>query len=192
MVLYARAGEPNMRGEEYRSVQRHDCRPSGPLPSHHRYQWALLIGPKHESKRDGSCRNGIRLQAKDPPSFNGETHWLYEEAEVPLLSETMILVRVMIGKVNSKRRLLSIARDETLIQDEPWFNCVIWIRDALFSIQSDKRTMGKSLLDWAIVRDEAINYLETKKAQRRFEAGSGFDITRPATWDLLQRKELIR
>ena len=151
-----------------------------------------MVGPNKERRKPGSPRTGLRLQAKDPPSLDGKTRWVYEETEIPLLTEKMILIRVMIGKVRRRQRLLSIARNLPLVQDDPEWNCVIWVKDTLNALQADKRAMGSSILDWATVRSETINYIETKKAQRRFEDGSGFDSTRPATWDLLQRKEIIR
>ena len=158
----------------------------------YRYHWALVMGPKNESNRRGSSRTGIRLHAKDPPSLDGRTRWIYEETDISLLAETMILVRIMIGKVKSRKLVLSITRDLPLVQDDPEWNCVIWVKDALNALQVEKRAMGDSILDWETVRSETINYVETKKAQRRFVDGSGFDATRPATWDLLQRKEIIR
>ncbi len=54
--------------------------------------------------------------------------------------------------------------------------------------------MGTSQLDWKIVRDTAMRYIEGKKTQHRFDgkAPKGqFDTRKPATCDLLTGKELI-
>lgn len=54
--------------------------------------------------------------------------------------------------------------------------------------------MGTSQLDWQIVRDTAMRYIEEKKTQHRFDgkAKKGqFDNHKPATFDLLTGKELI-
>ncbi|KAH1664153.1 hypothetical protein KXV52_008126 [Aspergillus fumigatus] len=77
VALYAHGGNPTMPGKE------------------DTYHWALIVGPKVEAE-DGI---GVRYHAKERPKLGGGSEWFFEERECPLAPTSMLLVRIMVGKV---------------------------------------------------------------------------------------------
>lgn len=51
--------------------------------------------------------------------------------------------------------------------------------------------VGTSNTDWSTIRDTAMHYVEGKKAQHRFDGKGNFDLSKVATWDMLERKGLV-
>ncbi|EAU39006.1 predicted protein [Aspergillus terreus NIH2624] len=102
VALYARASRPTMPGKE------------------DTYHWALIVGLKIET--DGST--GVRYHAKEWPRPEGGSTWLFEERSSRLLPSSMILVRIMVGKVTNRNRLVKsceirlsdkVSRDGTVL-----------------------------------------------------------------------------
>ncbi|KAK7714856.1 hypothetical protein SLS57_006927 [Botryosphaeria dothidea] len=81
----------------------------------------------------------------------------------------MLLVRVMIGKIEKKDRLLDIMRRTPIRQDRPGWNCVEWVKEVLEAFRSDGKTLGTSIIEWGKVRDAAMGYVQSKKDQHRFD-----------------------
>lgn len=149
-----------------------------------RYHWAFIFGPKEE--KDGT--QGVRYHA-----MNRVDKWVFEERSTSLEATNMLLVRVMIGKVVDSEGLKGVMRSIQVKNNDPAWNCVIWVKEALAKLAGGK-TMGTSQLDWQTVRDTVMKYVEDKKAQHRFDgkAPKGqFDTRRAATFDLLTGKEMI-
>jgi len=76
------------------------------------YHWAFIIGPKIEA--DGKM--GVRYYAKESMKAGGRIEWAFQERECPLEPTSMLLVRVMIGKVEDKNRLAEILRQTPIKQ----------------------------------------------------------------------------
>jgi len=141
-----------------------------------RYHWAFIFGPKEE--KDGT--QGVRY------------HAINQERSTSLEATNMLLVRVMIGKVVDSEGLKGVMRNIQIKNNDPAWNCVIWIKEALAKLAGGK-TMGTSQLDWQTVRDTVMTYVEDKKAQHRFDGKvpkGQFDTRRAATFDLLTGKEM--
>jgi hypothetical protein len=103
----------------------------------------------------------------------------------------MLLVRIMIGKVEKKDRLVTIMRNVPIKQGEPGWNCVIWVKEAIEALRADGKALGTSRTVWQYVRDTAMWYIEKKKNEHRFDGLANFDIKQSATYDLLEGKETI-
>lgn len=119
--------------------------------------------------------------------------WVFEERSISLKATNMLLVRVMIGKVVDTEGLRSVMHSIQVKNNDPAWNCVIWIEDALAKLAGGK-TIGTSQLNWQTVRDSAMKYVEEKKTQHRFDgkAPEGqFNTSNAATFDLLTGKEVI-
>ena len=100
----------------------------------------------------------------------------------------------MIAKVTDVALVATILRNVPVPQDDPEWNCVFWIRDALKSLDGSKKALGTRQMDWKKVRDTALNFCEEKKASHRFD-GKGkigsFDPAQAPTYDLLEERETI-
>ncbi|KAL9098956.1 MAG: hypothetical protein Q9163_005475 [Psora crenata] len=125
--------------------------------------------------------------------MNRTDGWLFEERSISLEAADMLLVRVIIGKVIDAENLRRVMRNVQIRSNDPVWNCVIWVKDALAKLAEGK-AMGTSQLNWQTVREAALRYVEEKKAQHRFDgkAENGWFIPRkPPTFDLLTGKEVI-
>ncbi|KAI5800040.1 hypothetical protein EDC01DRAFT_648705, partial [Geopyxis carbonaria] len=147
------------------------------------YHWALIVGPKVEVDKDQQTAKGTRYHAKEL-----YTGWYFHEQTISLKPTNFILVRVMIGKINRKDHVEKIIREIPIKPEEPGWNCISWVQEALAALQADEKALGTSNVNWNAVRDTAMWYVEKKKAEDRFVGGSGY-IEKVPTWDLLKGLE---
>lgn len=134
---------------------------------------------------------GVRYHAKERPKLGGGSEWFFEERESPLAPTSMLLVRVVIGKIENGNRLVEILRNTPIRQGQPGWNCVGWVKEALEKLKVDPKALGTSIVEWEKVRGEAMNYCQRKKDQHRFDGQGNFDMRKVPTYDLMERKEII-
>jgi len=67
---------------------------------------------------------------------------------------------------------------------------VSWVREALEQLKEDGRALGRSVLEWDRVRDEAIQYCRRKRDEHRFDGTREVDMDSTATYDLLSQREI--
>jgi hypothetical protein len=106
----------------------------------------------------------------------------------------MLLVRILIGKVESAERLKSVLRETPIRAGESGldhWNCIEWLKEALDGLMRDRRALGSSVTDWKSVRDTAMWYVAKKKDEHRFDEQGKYDPEKAATWDILDKRELI-
>jgi hypothetical protein len=150
-----------------------------------RYFWTLLIGPKPEGRYSSGRRFYTYPCMKH---FRPELEF-YEEPH--RLSNTPLpLVRVVIGKIDNLPRLVHVLRGVELVRDKTWDGAT-WVKSAVEAIQRNAIALTTSILDWDTVKGETLNYLQYKEGQHRFDGGENFDMSKPPTYDLLLRAELI-
>lgn len=140
---------------------------------------------------------GVRFHVKERLAIvQGSTQsvWEYEERQISLQPTSMLLVRIMIGKVLRPERLRSILAHTPIRAGYPGYeswNCVEWLKEALALLEIDGRVLGTSETDWDYVRDTTMWYIGRKLLERRFDGTTAHDQTKAATWDLLQKNEII-
>ncbi|EAW22827.1 uncharacterized protein NFIA_015200 [Aspergillus fischeri NRRL 181] len=110
---------------------------------------------------------------------------------MPGKEDTMLLVRIMVGKVADGNRLVEILRNTPIRQGQPGWNCVSWVKEALDKLKVDSKALGTSVIEWEKVRNEAMNYCQRKKDQHRFDGQGNFDSDKVPAYDLMERKEII-
>lgn len=133
----------------------------------------------------------MRYHAKNNITAAG-VRWVYEAKTIPLAPTAMLLVRIMIGKVANKKKLVEILESIPVPQDDKQFNCVIWVQNALRALEADGKALGTCVLDWGSLRDQAMEYCQKKMDQGRFTSGSATADNRKApTYDLLTGQEVI-
>jgi hypothetical protein len=71
------------------------------------------------------------------------------------------------------------------------WNCVSWVQEALSEIGRSKKVVGTSVVGWKAVRDAAMEYVQQKKEQHRFDGEGNFESSHVPTFDLIQKKETI-
>lgn len=151
------------------------------------YHWALTSGPKEDS----ADKRGTRYHAKQKINTRGQTPWTYEEMDISLEASQMLLVRILVGKIENKSRMTAVFRGVPLTQGDEGWNCVTWVRGALGALEADKGAMGTSQLEWAVVRDAAMEYCRKKRDEGRFDGSGPVAGSKAATYDLLECRETI-
>ncbi|KAL5342494.1 hypothetical protein BJX70DRAFT_394711 [Aspergillus crustosus] len=195
IVLYTResGGNPTMPGKE------------------DTYHWALLVGPKLET----TYPSGILLHTQETPLPTGHSTWSFEESTWPLGPTSTILARITVGKVIDKTRLLQSLRSTPVRQDDPRWNDVYWVKEALGRLRVDPKGLGTSVTEWGKVRNGVMNFCQVKieqekvrEAEREREmmmkkknkrsigmnvnvGSGGFGMKRVPTFDLMERKEVV-
>lgn len=134
---------------------------------------------------------GFRYHTREKLKAPGVVEWVFEERECPLLATSMLLVRVIIGKVEDGNRLVEILRSTPIRQGQAGWNCVFWVKEALETLTADGKALGTNVIQWEKVRSEAMAYCQSKKDQHRFDGQGNFDTTKAPTYDLIERKEII-
>ncbi|KAH6664026.1 hypothetical protein B0J14DRAFT_621330 [Halenospora varia] len=77
--------------------------------------------------------------------------------------------------VLDNKRLESMLRQVPIKQGEPRWNCVIWVKEALEALGADGKALGTG----------------DKKNEHRFDGKGNFDMSKPATYSLLDGEEMI-
>ncbi|PGH03434.1 hypothetical protein AJ80_08682 [Polytolypa hystricis UAMH7299] len=166
VALYARGGNSTMPGKE-------DTR-------------ALIFGLKVEAEYG----MGVRYHAKERPKLGGGSEWLLEARECPLAPTSMLLVRIMVGKVADGNRLVEILRNMP-IRQQPGWHCVSWVKEALEMLKADTKALGTGVIEWDKARNEAMDYCQPKRDQHRFDGQGTFDMRKVPTYDMMERKEIV-
>ncbi|TQS38215.1 hypothetical protein Golomagni_01285 [Golovinomyces magnicellulatus] len=169
ILLYARYGTPEMPKKE------------------DKYHWALLAAPKIESENV----KGIRFHARERCTASGQVEWYYDEFHILLKATNMLLVRILIAKIADTGRLLNIIRNIPTRQEDRYWNCIGWVKEALEALWVDKKALGTAVTGWDKVRDAAMNYCQKKSDQLSFYTQEDCDNKMPATYSLLEEKETI-
>ncbi|KAL1892761.1 hypothetical protein Sste5346_006844 [Sporothrix stenoceras] len=130
--------------------------------------------------------------------------YTYAEQTMPTY-DLMLLARVLVGKIRNPTRLETVLRGVPVpgaaanLTDKEKLNIgsnsISWVQSALDALAADAGgAMGKSSnLDWTAVRDAAMEYVEQKAQEHRYDglAPVGqFDLAKPATFDLVQGREV--
>lgn len=101
-----------------------------------------------------------------------------------------ILVRIMLAKVEDTNKLAQLLRQVPIGQRvEGGWNCVAWVREALFRIERLEGVVGTSVLGWEAVREAALSYCRLKRDQHRFDGTGEYDPTQVPSFDMIQMRE---
>ncbi|GLA92398.1 hypothetical protein AtubIFM57143_007922 [Aspergillus tubingensis] len=173
------------------------------------YHWSLNILPKPKFKSKSRNKNkdigiGTTYHVRDLPTPIPSTtgtgtdmifKWTYEERSTTL--DTMVLVRVLIGKVVDWEGLVGILRGVPVggqEEGEEGWNCVSWVRGAIERIRDGgEEVLGKgSVLEWRVVRDAAMGFVERKMGEGWFRSGGqgNYEVGMVAMWDLVGEREV--
>lgn len=137
---------------------------------------------------------GKRLHAKEKMTFADgvpRSRSEFEERSIAMASTAMALVRIVIGKVVNIARLETALRSTPVKREHPGWNCVKWVKDALEAVENDSKAVGPSKTDWNTVRNTAMRCAESKRVQHRFDGKADFDMSKVATYDMLEEQEVV-
>ncbi len=125
----------------------------------------------------------------DPPV--PQWNWQLEVLDFSMRRTSMLLVRVVIGKVTNGSRLRAIFESTPLRPDEDGWNCVAWVKEAFEAAIHDGNALGTAAASWESARDTAMRYVGEKTAAHRFDTSGSYDADNAPTWDILEGIELV-
>ncbi|KAG9235211.1 hypothetical protein BJ875DRAFT_529655 [Amylocarpus encephaloides] len=115
---------------------------------------------------------------------------MFEEAITTTQTIEMLLVRMEIVKFEHSELLASVLRRLPVNHGVPGWNCIGGVKDVLEALREDGTALGTCVTEWYRIRDVAIWYVQWKKDEHRFDGKGDFDMRVPATFDLLNGKEV--
>ncbi|MCJ1485226.1 hypothetical protein MMC06_005400 [Schaereria dolodes] len=153
------------------------------------YHWAIIVGPKNEVEGG----RGFRYHARQKldPATPGRYVWHYEVLGIPLEQTSMLLARVIVGKVTNEVQLATTLAAVPLVQDNPAWTCRIWVRDAIAALEADGRSLGTRVTGWQKIEQAANAYIAQKRQQRRYDGTGTWKMGLVPTYNLLIEKEVI-
>ena len=132
--------------------------------------------------------------------INGQARsvWVYEEREIGMAPTSMILVRILIGRVKKRRNLEAVLRSIPVRYSQTGWNCVSWVQEVIQALYRHQEA-GDGIferaafqLDWDLVRETALWYVREKELAHRFDGQAEpgtFDESKVPTWDMLKGVE---
>ncbi|KAH8698376.1 hypothetical protein BGW36DRAFT_293664 [Talaromyces proteolyticus] len=154
------------------------------------FHWAIIVGPKKEGV--GGSR-GYRYHAiqRPDPSRTGHFIWVYEALEITLFQTNMLLGRILIAKVTNDTQLRTTLAAVPLVQDDPSWNCQVWVKNAIAALEADRKSLGTRVTDWTAIEQIANGYINRKREQRRYDGSGGWASGTVPTFDLLENRESV-
>ena len=153
------------------------------------YHWTIIVGLKNEV--EGGRGFQYHARHKLDPATPGHYVWHYEAVEIPLEQTSMLLARIMIGKVTNEVQLATTLAAVPLIQDNPAWTCRIWVRDAIAVLEADGRSLGTRVTGWQKIEQAANAYVARKRQQRRYDGSGTWKAGTVPTYDLIMGEEVI-
>lgn len=170
------------------------------------YHWGLLIASKDSSPQT----TNMLIHAKETisPTTAGPSHWMLSAEEGPSMHHASILVRILVAKISDLERAKAILQSTPVRTRDAvsapftehrggyrMWNCISWVREGLSSLGSSDAALGTNVVaEWERIRDEALEYVEMKKGQHRFDGKAEpgrFDMDRVPTLDLVLSRETV-
>ncbi|KAJ4258851.1 hypothetical protein NW762_007938 [Fusarium torreyae] len=151
-----------------------------------------MVGPEKESKGNRGKRFHVKRVLSllgDPPT--AEFYWDFEEIDISMEPTSMILARVLIGRVKDLTRFRLVLWRTPLQQEVKAWNWVDWIEEAFHGAIQDSEALETYITDWAVIKETAMRYVELKRLARRFDGTRAYDFTKVPTWDMLRGAETI-
>lgn len=125
------------------------------------------------------CKNIITVTEKTV-----SIPWVYEAVKIDPDSDPRIVVRVLLGDVSRIDLVDSLLEAVPVGQgSKEDFNCVSWVKDALVRLDQAEVISRGDISDWESVERTALDYVNEKKQQGRFESSWEGDTSRIATFD---------
>lgn len=157
----------------------------------YRYHWAFIVEPENETKNSQRKRFHVKKRLRPlGEQRTANSYWHFEEIDISTDAPSMMLTRILIGKVKDLDRLRFSLRRTPIQQDVKAWNWIDWVEAAFYEITQDYGNLETCVTKWEILRDTVMRYIELKKLAHRFDGTRAYDFTKVPTWDMLQGAEV--
>jgi hypothetical protein len=157
------------------------------------YHYALHVSPKLEDPNPGTLC-AMKYHSKNIlQNADGVVSipWIYAAEPINPNSDARLLVRVLLGKVTDQKRFEALMESVPVIQDDPSFRCVEWVQTAVEKLAGSDVVKCSGKLEWDTVKRTALDFVERKKKEGRFDVGWKGNAGLVATYDLHLGKEIV-
>ncbi|KAI9672998.1 MAG: hypothetical protein M1817_003162 [Caeruleum heppii] len=153
------------------------------------FHWAFLVSPKSKlDEPNATTRYHVTNKVQARGDSEADVLWHYERLELPKVRTVRLLVRVLVGKIESSRAAFEASlASVALIQHNPEWTCRQWAVDALAQLARDGVLSKSSITDWPTIEQASRDYEDRKKREGQFDKLSE---TIP-TYDLITKREMI-
>lgn len=154
-----------------------------------RFHWALLVCPKDDKGTAYRYHVINTLQ----PGVVGQV-WRFEARPLAQFSTQLLLTRTLVAKIERPQDVERGLSSVPIVQGNPNWTCRIWVREAIQQLGHDGVLGHSKITDWNAIEDACREYAESKFAIHRWrdEPNGRWVPGQTATYDLLQRKEIVR
>lgn len=116
--------------------------------------------------------------------------WIYEAIKINSNHDSRLLVRILLGEVSREDILERLFAEVPVVQDDPDFNCITWVQQALSRLNRSRILRTEVRFDWDSIQKTALEYVSKKKQQGRFESSWEGDSSKVATFDMILGREV--
>ena len=143
------------------------------------YHWALQLGPDTDRQNDSSLLLHVRKSQA----------WSYEARAGTIRAAVQMLIRLRIGRITDADQVRQIARAVPVRNDDPKWNCVSWIREALARLDAADGIVVDKQLNFEVILKAALEYMMQKESVNRFKQSTAHG--KLPTWDVVHSVELV-
>ncbi|KAF2839085.1 hypothetical protein M501DRAFT_1031231 [Patellaria atrata CBS 101060] len=148
--------------------------------------WALLASSKDANPDSTNRYHATNKLVKRDGTL--KSTWEFEHYPLLETKNARLLVKVLIGKIKSSQYNFERSLERVpIVQDNPEWTCLTWIRNAMQQLARDKILSDSSVTDWTFIEAKSSSYAKRKKDEGRFEE---WTETTP-TYDLMAEREIV-
>ena len=156
------------------------------------YHWALLVTPK--SEQENTQPAGTRYHVTNTEIVPGHNipPWQYKIVPLRNVQTSSLLIRITVAKVTDLARLEQTLAQVPVAQYQG-FTCRTWVADAITALdhQSSRSLGTRQTGDWNAIQDFATRYVRQKRDVGRWRVQGQWNLNLPATYSLLDGKEIF-
>jgi hypothetical protein len=117
--------------------------------------------------------------------------WVYEAAKINHRYDKQVLARVLLGELPRADLAERVFAESPVTQDDPTFNCIVWVQQALSRLNQAKIAGTGIMFDWDSIEKTALEFVQMKKLQGRYETDWKGDSLEVATFDMIVGRETV-
>ena len=159
-------------------------------PGEDTYHWALLVTPKSEDDKTDPAGKRYHVTNTHPVEGHRIPPWQYQVFELRSVQTINLLVRITVAKVEDLAKLERTLSRVPVAQYQG-FTCRTWVADAVSALNRDGSLGTKCTDSWDKIQDVAKRYVKSKKDVGRWKGDGNWNWRLPATFSLIEDKEIF-
>lgn len=154
------------------------------------YHWALLVTPKSENESTDPAGKRYHVTNTEPVPGHNIPFWQYKIIPLRGVQTSSLLVRITVAKVEDLAQLERTLSQVPVAQYQG-FTCRTWVADAVAALDQSGSLGTKRTGNWNTIQDFATHYVREKKGVGRWRTQGKWNLALPATFSLIEDKEVF-